>query len=175
MKKNLRTVLVLLLAVMFCGNANAQKGMHGIGVNVGGNIAGDPSGLDIGGGVKYQYNISNYVRVEPSFTFYSLGEEKSGFSMTGLVNMDVFFVKPGMVRPYLFAGVGFAKGYESYPVEGVAFYDESFGDVAFDAGAGLEWRVTHTWSLQIECGALGMLAGPDLIGCKFNIGLCYNF
>ena len=57
--------IALLMIVTFCGNAMAQKGMHGIGVNGGMNYGEDVAAYGVG--VKYQYYISNYVRVETSF------------------------------------------------------------------------------------------------------------
>ena len=152
----------MIVVVLACSvQSYAQKGMQGVGVNFATNVV---DAFAPGVGVKYQYNISNYVRLEPSFSLYGL--EDDGFSMAGMLNVHLFFSSPRSLRPYFFAGAG----YVNFRYNG----GEDRGGVGADAGLGLDWRLSHKISLQLEAG---VLAGSEdvQIGGKFNLGVCYNF
>ena len=143
----------------------AQKGMQGVGFNVGGNFGED---FVLGGGLKYQYNISNYIRLEPSFNFYVLhGQYDSAFDLLGFLNFDVFFFAPRAFRPYFYAGPGFVS---------FSKHERFFGA---NAGFGLDYRLSHKLSLQVEVGAVkGFDTDADFddkLAGKVNIGLSYNF
>lgn len=162
--------LMMFIAVTFCGQAEAQKGMQGVGLNLAGNATSDFYGYGYGLGAKYQYNISNIVRIEPSFTYYEFTVE--GFTMAGLVNLDIFLLKPRALRPYFFVGLGYIQyDYEDDPNKGFYFINSEKG-LGLNTGLGLDWRLSNNWSLQMEAGAL---YGCDYINIKFNIGLSYNF
>jgi len=173
-----KIILVLLLAVVTSGGAWAQKGMKGVGVNFAGNVGFDKGSIGLGGAVKFQYNISDYFRLEPSISFFALVDDdySSAFDKAALLNVHAFFMSPRSLRPYAFAGVG----YLDY-LEKDYYYGSSYkGDVntdgfGFDAGLGVDYRVSHKISLQFEAGALMGVADDDCIGIKFNLGLCYNF
>lgn len=170
-----KLLVMLLMAVAFCGSAEAQKGMQGVGANFAGNAV---EGIALGGGVKYQYNISNYLRIEPSFSYYAVREheeEADAFEGAILLNMHLFFSSPRVVRPYAFLGVGYV-GFKDYYYSRYDDYGyelkERFG---VDGGLGLDWRMTHNLSLQVEGGVLLGINDDDAIGPKINIGICYNF
>ncbi len=180
--------LVLLVAVVSSGSAWAQKGMMGVGANVAMTaIPITEGGLGIGGGVKFQYNISDYFRIEPSFTYYAnVDENKTTAEMAGLVNLHAFLSSPRTLRPYIFVGGGYVRinGIEKY----YAIYNYNVGyDIidnvkklkesrfGVDAGIGLDYRVSHHFSLQAEAGIMGAFGkNTDLI-IKANIGACYTF
>ena len=66
-----KVMVILLLAVVTSGSAFAQKGMQGVGVNAAMNAhVGSGASTSLGPSVKYQYNISNFIRIEPSFSYY---------------------------------------------------------------------------------------------------------
>lgn len=184
--------LVLLVAVVSSGSAWAQKGMMGVGANVAMTaIPITEGGLGIGGGVKFQYNISDYFRIEPSFTYYaSADKDKATAEMAGLVNLHAFLSSPRTLRPYIFVGGGYVgingieKYYDIIYSYSVAYYpyyyienvkklkESRFGA---DAGIGLDYRVSHHFSLQAEAGIMGAFGkNTDLI-IKANIGACYTF
>ena len=178
-----KLILVLLLAVVTCGSAWAQKGMMGIGGNVAMNVGFDDGGIGIGGAVKFQYNISDYFRIEPSVTYHAPLESNDGtFDLTALANMHIFMLSPRSVRPYVFAGVGYlgySKESDFYIYDNYGYYnykttkdDNGFG---IDGGLGLDCRLSHSLSLQVEIGVLKGFADVDCFGAKANIGLCYNF
>lgn len=156
-----KIILVLLLAVVTSGSAWAQKGMKGIGINFAGNYSG---GVGIGGALKFQYNISDYFRLEPSLGGYALADDGDAFSGAALLNVHAFFMSPRSLRPYAFAGVGY-----------IGYGDDREGGFGFDAGLGLDYRVSHHFSLQLEVGTLIGVEDDDWVGLKFNLGVCYNF
>lgn len=179
-----KIILVLLLAVVTSGSAWAQKGMMGVGINLAGNVGLDDGGVGLGGNLKFQYNISDYFRLEPSLGGYALVDDGSAaaFDRAALLNVHAFFMSPRSLRPYAFAGVG----YLGYLKKRTYYYGSSYDEedrkdgLGFDAGLGLDYRVSHHFSLQLEAGALmGMngieVEGADCIGLKFNLGVCYNF
>lgn len=158
--------LFLLLVMVFslCGSVGAQKGMNGIGANFSVN-----GGIGIGASIKYQYNVSDFFRLEPSFSYYSV--EDDAFEMTALMNAHVFFCSPRSIRPYFFTGIGYAKFQEEHKFEPTE-YKTCFG---INGGFGLDWRITHKFSVQIEAGALLGVGDDNMIGVRGNIGFCYNF
>ena len=137
----MKKVLFVIVALFaFSMQGVAQKGMQGIGVNLAGNVCEE---FAIGGGIKYQYNITDYLRLEPSFSFYAPGDES--FNMLGFVNLHIFFSSPRALRPYFFVGPGFMNYYEEYHYYGK--HEETEGDFGADGGFGLDYRISHNFSL----------------------------
>lgn len=102
----------LLLAVVTSGSTWAQKGMMGVGLNLTAHYALiDNGGFGVGGQAKFQYNISDFFRVEPSFSYIGKAARKDRgiFDITALVNFHGFIVSPRNVRPYFFAGFGYMQ------------------------------------------------------------------
>jgi len=187
-----KLILVLLLAVVTCGSAWAQKGMMGIGGNLAMTWGFHDGGIGIGGTAKFQYYISDYFRIEPSVTYCAPLDKNHGtLDLAALANIHIFMLSPRSVRPYFFAGAGYL-GYgedatwteyiDTYDSQGNWDYytrersehktDNGFG---IDGGLGLDCRLSHTLSLQVEVGVLFGVADDDANGVKANIGLCYNF
>lgn len=174
-----KIIVMLLMAVAFCGSAEAQKGMMGVGVNGGIGLeleSGDA--VRPGVGVKFQYNITNFIRLEPSFSYYFGNDE--GLDYAGLVNAHIFFMNPRRVRPYFLAGIGYSSTRRWAHYYSMYSYGtrESSGGFAFDAGLGLDWRLSHRISLQIEAGALkqtGFEGFERGLSMKANIGVAFNF
>lgn len=162
-----RIMTLCLLMAMAVGGVQAQKGMQGVGMNVAGNV-GKGAGIGIGAGLKYQYNINNYFRLEPSITYCYVEEENYAFNVMALLNVDCFFLSPRALRPYFFTGGGFVNYKYGY---NYSTYDAGVG---LNAGLGLDWRITHDWSMQFEVGGCELLSDEDG-AAKFNIGLTYNF
>lgn len=162
--------LLLVMTVAICGSAEAQKGMSGVGLNAAANYA---DGLSMGVGGKYQYNASDFIRLEPSFSYYFVGSgpHDDSFSLAALMNTHVFILSPRVLRPYVFAGIGYVVYKENYSY-GDPEKDGSFG---INGGLGLDWRISHKLSLQIEAGPLYGIQDDDMFGARASIGFCYNF
>lgn len=178
-----KIIVMLLMAVAFSGNAEAQKGMMGVGIN--GGIGFDFAGYGVvpGVGVKFQYNITDIIRLEPSFSYYFLNANTpyGGLNSAGLVNAHIFFMNPRRLRPYFLAGIGYSsvKERENYYYNYLNYkYEETRGGFAFDAGLGLDCRLSHRISLQVEAVILKQtnyfhtFTGWIL---KPNIGVAFNF
>ncbi len=187
-----KLLLSLLLAAMCSIGAFAQKGMQGVG----GNLAygfGSHS-YWAGMGVKYQYNLTDYVRLEPSYTqFFHHGggefHDKSSYSYAydelncpvwaAFINTQVFLFSPKPIRPYLIAGIGLIDRFqeeEVYREDYVYKSDDYSNHTSFDFGIGLDWRLKYNFSLQIEAKMFLLKEdGPGKLGFNSNIGLTYNF
>lgn len=171
-----KTILFLLL-IIASANVFAQKGRHSIGISVEElgflyNDCDDNYGGSVGITAKYQYGISNYLRVEPSFTYYVYPnrctdnyEVRPQFGAG--VSIHAFLTRPSKVRPYVIAGVSYIRGEERYDYH----YDADKTDF-FDAktGLGLDYRVAYNWDLQLEA-----LFATAFMAENIKIGLSYNF
>ena len=101
----------MLMATAFYQNGVAQKGMNGIGINI---PVGVGNGFTwLGVGVKYQYNISDYFRIEPSFEFNPIYSKKDYLGkvddydyikMNAFLNGHIFLMAPRPIRPYVLFG-----------------------------------------------------------------------
>ena len=169
---NMRKIVFAFIAlVTFCSPTFAQKGMQGFGVNLAGNVC---EGFAFGGSLKYQYNVSNYFRLEPSFSYYAADDDS--FDMAAFVNMHIFFSSPKAFRPYFFAGPGYVSFFEDHGSYGFGYEDkDSEADFGVNGGLGLDFRVSHNFSLQLEAGAIIGVSDDESFGAKFNLGFCYNF
>lgn len=169
----MKKLLLLLVVFACCMQGFAQKGMQGLGVNASVNVkVGDRDGVGVGGSVKYQYNVTNYIRLEPSFSYYGVSDD--AFDMAAFVNIHLFFTSPQVFRPYFFAGLGYA----SFSDETKGYYGkdrEAESQFGLNAGFGADYRVSHKVSLQAEAGTmLGVGKDPNF-ALRFNLGFCYNF
>ena len=171
-----KVFLVLFATIVFSMQGFAQKGMQGIGVNFSTNFSLVDGGMGFGGSVKYQYNVSDYIRLEPSFSFYGVSED--AFNMTGLVNVHIFFSSPRFFRPYFFVGPGYVSFTDDHSYNYGSYYyedKETDPDFGVNGGFGLDFRVSHNFSLQLEAGGIIGVSDDDEICGKLSIGFCYNF
>ena len=178
-------VTIILLAVC-CLNVNAQKGRDGIGGNLAWNMYND-SGFGLG--VKYQYNLTDNVRLEPSFNFYPIttmpdrwGHEEGYYTWLLNANLHYFIGKPKRWRTYVIAGLalGNMKGndekyYDYYDGYGYYGYSENVvvnkTKIGINAGVGFDYRITYALSIQIE----PKLILQNTLSCVPTIGLTYYF
>ena len=174
-----KKILVLLLVAMTSGSAFAQKGMMGIGGNVAVNIGDKPF---FGGGAKFQYNVADIFRIEPSFSYYAKPDDHSeGYTMTAIVNGHLFFSSPRPFRPYFFAGAGWMQYIDVYSYDSNYYgreSEEKMNLFGVNVGLGIDYRISHNLSLQIEAGIMGKIGnveGVKKITEKTNIGVTYNF
>ncbi len=182
MKVNMRRlVLLLLLALGFGVEVGAQKGMSSIGVDI-------PVGIGkhnvwTGVGIKYQYNISDFIRIEPSFQYFPIHSsnrmEIENRDMVAYTNFQaflngLFFVQsPKSVRPFFMIGAGFMQLHSKDHVN-----DDL---INIDMGIGLDIRLSYMWSLQCKVLSIIPITKGDLnvrkgrVLYNVSIGLSYNF
>ena len=165
-------LLAITLIVTATGTASAQKGMSGIGVNLGFDYYIFESSLLNKWAIKYQYNFSNYYRIEPvisySYTLIDSDENANPSSFEIGINNHFFLTKVKRFRPYAIAGIGYmhltCNDYGKL-VELPTFY--------FCGGIGVDYRISHKLSMQASLCYLGNFDYCATI--DFEIGIAYNF
>lgn len=113
MKKIFMAAIILMVGA---GAAMAQKGEKAVGVNV--NYGSEIS--NVGFGAKFQYGITDAIRVEPSFDYYL---EKDGVGFWDInVNFHYMFDVAENIKVYPLAGLGYANCKYTWN------YSDAFGD-----------------------------------------------
>lgn len=171
--KHFKYIILIVLYGITVNMASAQKGMQGIGGNIGLGFDLD----DYGAGalcnitIKYQYNISNYYRIEPIILYqFDPDYAPTSYVKNNLqigINNHLFFTKVRRLRPYFILGVGLGSTTEyDAPRRYVGGYVNS--------GVGLDYRFSYKLSGEIEfCYEYGNGFDYQFAQCK--IGLTYNF
>ena len=151
--------MLMLVAVLTFGvQSYAQKGMQGVGVNV---TTAFNEAVNVGATIKYHYNISDFFRIEPSAS-YGTQADGRGVGAAGCLNLHAFLMSPRSCRPYLIGGAA-------------VWQNKSDFCIGPDAGLGVDFRVSHYVSIQLEASALINVADDEGLAGKINLGVCYNF
>ncbi len=162
--------LFLLIAVMFCVTSwsNAQeKGDMAAGVNLNMGFAyKDYSGGNFGMGAKYQYSITDHIRLEPAFTYYF---KKDYISMWDLMANAHYLFKVADEKLNLYPIVGVGAFGAKASVFGYSSSDTNF---AVNLGAGAEYRVSQNISVSAE---LKYMIVSDFGHLGLQIGAAYLF
>lgn len=181
MKKSL---LLLLVAMSVCLSGFAQKGRQAVGVDVPFRFTNIAKDLSMGIGVKYQYNVSDYVCIEPIFQYYFLNtvesynnfDRNAEYELSIMLNSKFFFTSSNRLRPYGIIGLGYYSG-----IHGVDEYDGHYenysGGAMGQIGIGLDYRLHYDWSWNLEIGGqYPFKHGMDMFaGIYVSTGLTYNF
>ena len=135
--------IALLLVCLLTGitTSFAQKaGESSVGLNI--NYASETS---FGLGARYQYNITNNVRIEPEFNYYFKHDNCSYWDLGA--NVSYLFPIASDVTVYPLVGIGYMHG-KFHGIEDLG----SYGDGSFQAklGAGIEFQLLPTTKLIIE-------------------------
>lgn len=170
-------LLSLLLVLPLCGFA--QKGMQGVGVNLGVGTTFEEE-MTINTYLNYQRHLSDQVRLSCSLglygaTFYDgdlyyydeYGRESYGYygeAVYCLIAADVhyFFNQPRRLRPYAIGGVLFGVGDGDY-------FSDVVGGVKL--GFGLTYRLGYHLAMNLEAPLYLMEVGSFLP----TLGLTYTF
>ncbi len=155
--------LVALLSIVSM-TMFAQKGMQGFGVNLNGH---NNECFRIGLDIKYQYNISNYGRIEP-YVSAAFGD---GNDFTLGVNYNQFLSRVNKIRPYFILGLGY--GYLAWEDEYYEF--TNYSDPIVRSGFGLDCRLSHKLSFQVEISATSNFIFDTFLAPQIKLGLTYNF
>lgn len=154
--------IVAIMAVLgLC--ASAQQGDKAIGVDIGFApcLEDHADFTNFGLGVKFQYNVTNPVRLEADLDYWFEAKHVSVFDITANVH-------------YL---VGVGKGFTVYPLAGVGYANvDSHGNgyhrFVFNLGIGGEYALTSNLTLGLE---LKYQYINDFSRFPINIGLAYHF
>ena len=150
--------LVVLMSMMLCivGSAMAQKGIKSVGLNL--NYGTEIESFSLG--VKYQQNITDEIRLEPSMNYY--------FENKGIDMFDVNFN-----AHYLFP---MASNIRIYPLAGLTFERWEIGKVknklGVNLGAGAEFDIADQWMMNFE---LKYKMIKDFDQAAFSLGISYMF
>ena len=150
--------LIVLFSMMFfiMGSAFAQKGIQAAGVHLSYGTEIESFGI----GVKYQYNITDNIRLEPSMNY--------SFENNGVDQFDI-----NANAHYLFP---MANNVRLYPLAGLTFARWDIGDrvtrLGVNLGGGAECDITNNLMLNFE---LKYQFVSDFDQAIFNIGIAYMF
>ena len=128
--------LMILISMMFfiMSSASAQKGIQAFGVNLGYGSEIESASI----GVKYQYNITNNIRLEPSANYFF---EKRGVDMFDF-NANAHYLIPT------------ENNIRLYPLAGLTFTRWDLGKVAnrlgLNIGGGAEFDVSDNLFVNME-------------------------
>lgn len=172
MKKIFLTFSLLLIGIC----AFAQKGEKAAGLNL--NFGTTAS--NVGLGAKFQYGITDAIRIEPSLTYYFGGTGM--FDITG--NVHYLFDVATKIKVYPLAGIGldmcryeFESGSMSYENgEYIEKKESSNGTNAcfkFNIGAGAEYSLTNNISAGLELRYEVITSGYSQF--VVGIGATYKF
>ena len=124
----------------------------------------------IGLGLKYQYNITDQIRIEPSMNYFFKNDGLSMFD----INANIHYLFPIASNVSLYPLAGFTYTNWHLDLGKVGDYDVSGSDGKFgvNLGAGMEFTLDKSWSLNLD---IKYQLISDLDQAVFNLGVAYNF
>ena len=157
--------LIVLLSMMFfiMSSAFAQKGIQAAGIHLsyGTEIS------SIGLGVKYQYNITDNIRLEPSINYFF---ENDGVDMFDFnANAHYLFPVQNNVRFYPLAGLTYASWRADFGHDGAEITHNKFG---MNLGGGAEFDISNELMVNFE---IKYQFVSDFNQAIFNLGIAYMF
>lgn len=138
----MKKILVFLVCLCACiATSYAQQGESALGVNL--NYGND---TNFGLGVKYRYNLSDHVRIEPAFNYYFKHDYISMWDL----NANFHYLCPVAenVTVYPLAGIGYANATAHLKDWGLD--NESDGKITVNLGAGADFQVSSSVKLNLE-------------------------
>lgn len=175
--------LVLCVALIGMGSAFAQKGEQRVGLNL--NYGTEIS--NVGLGAKYQYGITDAIRLEGSFDYFF---KKDGLGMWDInVNAHYLFPVAEKFKVYPLVGltyshwkmdgIDYGSEFEGMSPEdkeewGITDLEESSSASKFgvNLGAGVQYDVNETWAVNFE---VKYQLISDYNQAVFGLGVAYKF
>ena len=157
---------IVLFSMMFfiMGNAFAQKGIQAAGVHLSYGTEIESFGI----GLKYQYNITDNIRLEPSMNYFF---ENNGIDQFDInANAHYLFPMASNVRVYPLAGLTFARW--SFPQLIGGKFSNDATRLGINIGGGAEMDITDKLMLNFE---LKYQLVNDFDQAIFNFGIAYMF
>ena len=158
--------LIVLFSMMFfiMGSAFAQKGIQAAGVHLSYGTEIESFGI----GIKYQYNITDNIRLEPSMNYFF---ENNGIDQFDInANAHYLFPMASNVRIYPLAGLTFARW--SFPQLIGGKFSNDATRLGINIGGGAEMDITDKLMLNFE---LKYQLVNDFDQAIFNLGIAYMF
>jgi outer membrane protein X len=157
---------IVLFSMMFfiMGSAFAQKGIQAAGVHLSYGTEIESFGI----GIKYQYNITDNIRLEPSMNYFF---ENNGIDQFDInANAHYLFPMASNVRIYPLAGLTFARW--SFPQLIGGKFSNDATRLGINFGGGAEMDITDKLMLNFE---LKYQFVNDFDQAIFNFGIAYMF
>jgi outer membrane protein X len=157
---------IVLFSMMFfiMGSAFAQKGIQAAGVHLSYGTEIESFGI----GIKYQYNITDNIRLEPSMNYFF---ENNGIDQFDInANAHYLFPMASNVRIYPLAGLTFARW--SFPQLIGGKFSNDATRLGINIGGGAEMDITDKLMLNFE---LKYQLVNDFDQAIFNLGIAYMF
>lgn len=164
----MKKIMFLLAAVMcLVATSNSvqaqEKGEMAVGVNL---ALGVGDGLtNFGAGVKFQWNVIDRLRLEPSFNYFF----KKDFVSMWDFNANVHYLFPvsSKVSLYPLAGLSVLGAKAS-----VMGFSSSATEIGANLGGGVDFNLTKNWVLNVEAkykisGEWSRFVGLVGVGYKF--------
>lgn len=163
MKKVIIAACMMLIGL---GNAFAQQGKQAIG----GNLSYGTEIESVGLGLKYQYNITDQIRIEPSMDYFF---KNNGLSMFD-INANIHYLFPVASNARLYPLAGFTYTNWHLDLGKVGDYNVSGSDGKFgvNLGAGAEFNLSANWVMNLE---IKYQLISDMDQGVFNLGVAYTF
>ena len=158
--------LIVLFSMMFfiMGSAFAQKGIQAASVHLSYGTEIESFGI----GIKYQYNITDNIRLEPSMNYFF---ENNGIDQFDInANAHYLFPMASNVRIYPLAGLTFARW--SFPQLIGGKFSNDATRLGINFGGGAEMDITDKLMLNFE---LKYQFVNDFDQAIFNFGIAYMF
>lgn len=138
----MKKVYLLLVCLCVCVmSASAQQGDQKIGAQF---LYGNET--NVGLGLKYRYNITDRVRVEPAFDYFFKHDHVSAWDL--MANFHYLFPVADQFKLYPVAGLGYfrAKGHGS----DFGGENHSDGRLAVNLGGGVDLKVSSNLTLDLQ-------------------------
>ncbi len=166
----MKRILIILLAVVCFSAINAEaqeKGQMAAGVNFNLGTGYDGGYSNYGIGAKFQYSLTDNIRIEPAFTYHF---EKDYLSMWDLfANVHYLFgMANDKLNLYPLAGVGVLGAKAS-----VLGYSASTTNFGLNLGGGAEYKLSDNIALGAEVKYAIVGDGYSHLGVQ--IGATYSF
>ncbi len=169
-----KLILLVAAVVAFAANAQAQKGAMAGGAQIA--FGSGDSFSNTGIGVKFQYNVMDQLRAEPSFTYY-LKKDNVGMWDFSLNAHYLFPVMDGL-NLYPLAGLSMFGVSVSIPeidlgpLGTIGGGSESSSEIGLNIGGGADYALTENIAVG---GEIRMKMGGDWSRTIIAIGAIYKF
>ena len=148
-----KIIIAACMALLGCGSVFAQQGKQAIG----GNLSYGTEIESVGIGLKYQYNITDQIRIEPSMNYFFKNDGLSMFD----INANIHYLFP------------IASNISLYPLAGFTYTNWHLDlGKAGDYDVSMEFDLDKNWSLNFD---IKYQLISDLDQAVFNLGVAYNF
>lgn len=157
--------IIVLIGMMFflVSSTFAQKGIKAVG----GHFSYGTDIESVGLGLKFQYNITDNIRLEPSINYFFKNEGVEQYDINA--NAHYLFPLASNIRIYPLAGLTFARWNFEYKIEG---FSTDVSRLGVNLGGGVEMDITD--NLLINC-ELKYQYVSDFEQAIFNVGIAYMF